>query len=150
MSDNRETILAHIMSILGEVVGAQLVTDNMRVALSAAPDELPAVCLVDLGDTTEAEENHPYGTNHCEMRFAALCVIEGTTELLARSELGAFRSLVNAKIYEKTFLCPVVDWFQQTGKSHVAYPQKSPKVVTQGTEFALRYLEQYEVGMRIQ
>ena len=148
MSGERETIIAHIMTSFNEVTGVALVTDNMRLALAAAPDELPAIAFVDLGDKEEAEENYPYGTNHCEMHLAALCVLDGSTEAAARAELGAFRDLTAAKIREQIYLCDAVDWFGQTGKSHVNFPGQ-PKRVCQGIEFSIKYLEQYTVGMTL-
>jgi len=128
------------MTILETVPGVQLVTDNLRLVILAKPEELPAVCLVDLGDDTESEDN--YGrSNRCTMKLGFVSVVEGTTELTARTELAAFEKKVMAVLYNNIFECAYVDWFGQTGKSHVNYPDIGPRIVRRGIEFEIKYIE---------
>jgi hypothetical protein len=140
----RETIIEHVVDILDEVGGATFVSRNFQLVIAEQVDTFPATFVLDLGDTGEMEVD---GRGvHKELLLGLYGVLKGSTGELAPKEMSNYLRWIKKAFWTNIFSVtysgsPVVREATDEGTSPLKYFAKIDRVVHQGIQFRLRYIE---------
>jgi hypothetical protein len=136
----RETILQHLVTILGDVDDAVFVSRDYGLVITGQLEEHPAIFVVDLGDKVD-EPEAMVRANQRTLTVGIVSVFEGTTREGAPGEIATFQRAVKKELYGQIYECSDVARFLETGMSHLSFSKVNPKEVHQGIQCEIQYVE---------
>lgn len=142
--DERESIFGDLEDILEDVDGVELVSRDFRRVIVGSLSEYPAIFIVDNGDeVVEADISRGYRDIDYRrtMNVGIIAAYKGTSDDNAGAEIAAFLKKIKKQIYDHLDENEYISVFAEKGTSQLSYAD-SPKVVLQGVEFEILYVEQ--------
>lgn len=139
MADERETIIAHIKTILDGAGGAKFISRNFQIVLTGQIDEMPATFVLDLGDEGEHEVNGR--AVHKELLIGLFGVLKGSSGEGTAPEMAAYLRANKKVFYEQILECEYVLDVEDEGTSPLTFHSDLDNVVRQSIQFRIKFIE---------